>query len=274
MEPDLHLQFAPAPDARTFISHQFSRYPFHICRAQYMDEEPSGIATVYLQSSAGGIFADDRLHSRLHVLPGAMAHVTSQASTVVHRMDRGDAGQTVDIRIEGDGFLEYIPDPLILFPKAKLKSCVRVQLDPSATAVLTDSFLAHDPGAGDEVFSQLHNEIIIEDLNEHLLCLDRNVFSGDTFTEGTLGVTGRGSVQGTLLVLNSSLDSDMACAALRDSLGDHIDVYTGVSTLPNHCGVWARVLSPDVVAMRSALNELWRTARKLLSGSYPGARRK
>jgi len=151
---------------------------------------------------------------------------------------------------------------------------VRVQMDPSATAILTDSFLAHDPGAGDEVFSQLHNEIIIEDLNQRLLCLDRNVFSGGAFTEGAVGITGRGTVQGTLLVLNSSLKSDVACAALRDSLRENSDVYTGVSTLPNHCGVWARVLSPDVVAMRAALNELWRTARKLLSGSYPGARRK
>ena len=274
VEPDLHLQFARAPYARTFISHQFSRYPFHICRAQYMDTESPGMATVYLQSSAGGIFANDRLCSRMHVLPGAMAHVTSQASTVVHRMDHGDAGHTVEIRIEGDGFLEYVPDPLILFPKARLRSCVRVQKDPSATVVLADSFLAHDPTAGDEVFSLLYNEIRIEDLNENVLCLDRNVFSGDTFTGGAVGVMGSNSVQGTLLVLNSSLELNLACTMLRDSLRDHADASVGVSTLPNHCGVWARVLSRDVVALRAALNELWRTARKLLVGSYPNIRRK
>ena len=56
-DADLQLQFAPSPSGRTYLSHQFSRYPFHICKAQYLDAEPSDMATVYLQSSAGGIFA-------------------------------------------------------------------------------------------------------------------------------------------------------------------------------------------------------------------------
>jgi len=273
-EADLELQFAPAPDARTYISYQFSRHPFHICRAQYMDTEPAGMATVYLQSSAGGIFVNDCLSIRLHALRGAQAHVTTQASTVVHRMDRGDASQTVDIRVEDDGFLEYLPDPMILFPNARLKSHVLVRTDPSATVILADSFLAHDPAAGEEVFSVLDNEIRIEDLDENLLCLDRNVFSGDTFIDDRAGIMGPNRVLGTFLVLSSSLRTEPACTALRDCLQAHANVYAGVSTLPNRCGVWARVIALEAVASRAALNELWRTARKLLAGSYPGLRRK
>jgi urease accessory protein len=272
--PDLQLQFAPAPDARTYISHQFSRYPFHICRAQYMDANPAGMATVYLQSSAGGIFANDRLSTCLHALQGANAHVTTQASTVVHRMDDGDACQTIDIRVEDGGYLEYLPDPMILFPNAKLRSCVSVRKHPSASVIMSDSFLAHDPAAGAEVFSVLINEVRIEDLDENLLCLDRNVFYGDAFIDGRAGIMGPNSVLATFLVLNSSLQCEQACAALRDSLQAHADVYVGISTLPNQCGVWARLLSPEAVASREALNELWRTARRLLVGSYPGIRRK
>ena len=271
---DLQLRFAPAPDARTYISHQFSRYPFHICRAQYMDAVPAGMATVYLQSSAGGIFADDRLSAHLEVLAGASAHVTSQASTVVHRMDQGDAHQDVDIRAEGDGFLEYLPDPMILFPKARLKSRVSVQKHPSATVLLADSFMAHDPAAGDEIFSMLHNEVRVQDLDGNVLCLDRNVVSGSIFADGGTGIMGPNRVQGTFLVLNSALPCDPACSALRDVLTVHTDVYGGVSTLPNRCGVWARVLSHEAVALRAAMDELWRTARNLLVGSFPSPRKK
>lgn len=271
---DLQLQFAPAPDARTYISHQFGRYPFHICRAQYLDVEPADMATVYLQSSAGGIFADDRLSTSLHVLPGAKAHVTSQASTVVHRMDLGDAVHTVDIRAEGDGFLEYMPDPMILFPNATLSSCVNVSKDPESTVVLTDAYLAHDPAGGDEVFDCLHNEIRIEDLGGSLLCLDRNVFSGGVFTGERVGVTGCHGVQGTFVVLNGTVSREPLCNALRDGLQAHSGVYAGVSELPNGSGVWARLLAQEAVVLRAALNDLWRTARKMLLGSYPGTRRK
>jgi len=273
-EFDLELQFAPAPDARTYLSYQFSRYPFHICRAQYMDTEPAGMATVYLQSSAGGIFANDNLSTRLHALKGARAHVTTQASTVVHRMDHGDACQTVDIRVEDDGFLEYLPDPMILFPNATLKSRVLVRKAPSASVIMVDSYLAHDPAAREDVFSELYNEIRVEDLDEHLLCLDRNVFSGDAFIDDNVGIMGPNFALGTFLMLNSSLQCEPACAALRDSLQAHAEVYAGISALPNQCGVWARVLSLEAVASRAALNALWRTARKLLVGSYPGIRRK
>jgi len=273
-DADLQLRFAPAPDARTYISHQFSRYPFHICRAQYMDAEPAGMATVYLQSSAGGIFANDRLFTHLKVLAGARAHVTSQASTVVHRMDHGDACQTVDIRVEGGGFLEYLPDPMILFPKARLKSHVTVRKHPSATVFLADSFMAHDPAVGEEMFSVLHNEVRVEDLAGNVLCLDRNVVSGDTFTGGGTGIMGSNRVQGTFLVLNSALEIEPACTALRNSLEAHPDVYAGISKLPNQCGVWARLLSHEAVALRAAMHELWRTARKLLVGSFPSSRKK
>ena len=273
-EADLQLQFAAAPGARTYLSHQFSRYPFHICRAQYLDAESDDMATVYLQSSAGGIFADDRLSAYLHVLPAAKAHVTSQASTVVHRMDRGDARQSVDIRVEGNGFLEYMPDPMILFPNAKLRSCVNVRVEAESTVILTDAYLAHDPAAGNAVFSVLYNEIRIEELGGKLLCLDRNVFSGDTFTGENVGIMGANRVQGTFLVLNSTVSGESFCDALRDGLQAHADVYAGISTLPNGCGVWARLLSREAVALRSALSVLWRTARKLLLGSYPSPRRK
>jgi urease accessory protein len=139
---------------------------------------------------------------------------------------------------------------------------------------MADSFLAHDPAAGGEVFSVLYNEIRIEDLDENLLCLDRNSIYGDAFIDRRVGIMGSNGVLATFLVLNSSLQCEPACTALRDSLQAHANVYAGVSTLPNQCGVWARVLSPEAVASRAALNELWRAARKLLVGSYPGIRRK
>jgi urease accessory protein len=189
-------------------------------------------------------------------------------------MDFGDARHTVDILAEGDGFLEYMIDPMILFPNANFSSRVNVSKGPESTVVLTDAYLAHDPTGGDEVFSCLHNEIRIEDLDGNLKCLDRNVFTGDSFTGEAVGIMGPHTVHGTFVLLNETVCHESTCNALRDSLQPRAGVYAGVSTLPNDSGIWARILALEAVGLRATLTELWRAVRKMLLGSYPGTRRK
>ncbi len=271
---DLQLRFAIAPDGRTYLDRQFSRYPFHICRAQYVDPDPKGLATIYLQSSAGGIFADDRLSCVFHALPKSQAHITTQASTVVHRMDNGDACHDVEIRAEANSFLEYLPDPMILFPMAKLRSSVVVQMHPSATVLIADAFTSHDPVANQDNFTEYHNETRVEDLHGKLLCLDRYCVSGKQFCSGQLGVMGKNAVQGTFMLLNSTHSSTDMCELLRRSLQSHFDGYAGVSTLPNGCGAWVRLVAFEAFALRSAIQEVWAVTRQAVMGTRPHNRRK
>src|SRR5687768_10528347 len=80
----LELHFEAGPDGRTFIGHQYADYPYHICRAQYLDARPSGMVTLYLQSCAGGLFENDHLSFMVKAGVRTAVHLTSQASTIVH----------------------------------------------------------------------------------------------------------------------------------------------------------------------------------------------
>jgi len=271
---DLQLRFAAAPDGRTYLDHQFSRYPFHICRAQYVDPHPKGLATIYLQSSAGGIFADDRLSSVFHALSNSQTHITTQSSTVVHRMDNGDACHNVQIRAEENSFLEYLPDPMILFPMARLRSSLLVQMHPSATVLIADAFTSHDPVANQDHFAKYQNETRVEDLHGNLLCLDRYRVSGKQFSSGQLGVMGKNTVQGTFMLLTSTPSATGLCELLRRSLQSHFNGYAGVSTLPNECGVWVRLVACEAFTLRSAMQEVWAVTRQDVMGRRPHHRRK
>jgi urease accessory protein len=57
----VEIAFARDPSGRTYIRRQFVRYPYHVCRPLSFSGDPAGMATIYLQSCAGGIFRDDRL---------------------------------------------------------------------------------------------------------------------------------------------------------------------------------------------------------------------
>ena len=271
---DLFIQFENGSENRTYISNQYFRYPYHICRAQYLDQCPRGLASVYIQSTAGGIFSNDRLKSRFHALPDSAAHVTSQASTIVHRMDRGEADLSVVIRAESGSFLEYLPDPIILFPKARLTSRVFIELDPQATVLMADSFLIHDPNERGDVFSEFRNEIEVKGLDGKLLCRDRNILTGSMYTGEMLGVMGSNRVHGTFFLLRQNLPIESICSEFRKESENQLETYTGISVLPNDCGIWARSVSTDSVSLRATLHGLWRVARKSIVGAFPNDRKK
>ena len=57
----IELRFARGPDGSTHVERQLASYPFHLCRALRLPGDPDGMATLYLQSCAGGLFEHDRL---------------------------------------------------------------------------------------------------------------------------------------------------------------------------------------------------------------------
>ena len=271
----LDLQFEKSHDTRTYLSHQYSKYPFHICRVQYLDDVPSGMGTVYLQSSAGGIFSNDRLFCRFHSLPGTMVHVTTQSSTIVHTMDCGYAEHNLTIRAEEHCLFEYIPDPIILFPNSNLVSRLKVEMDPTATVMLTDIFLSHDPNSAvqSQIFGSYVNEVLVTDLNGQPICLDRSQINADNFwnIEGCMGSY---NAIGTFFLLNMSLPVESLCEQLRSILDGLGDVYAGVSTLPNRSGVWVRLMSSNIARIRLGMSEIWKESRRIVKGSVPAIRRK
>jgi len=259
---------------KTFLRDQFSCYPFHFCKPHYLDESPAGMATICLQSSAGGIFAGDRLNARFNAGPGSQAHVTSQASTVVHTMTNSCAETNVLIRVGEKALFEYLPDPFILFPKANLDSRLHLEIDQSATVLLCDSYLTHDPHKNSGYFSQFANEIKITDEHGSLLCLDRSVIAGQDFVRNEIGIIGVSRVVGAFYYINRSADSNRVCELLNNSLEPCSDIYAGVSTLPNQIGAWARIIATDATPLREAVNKMWRASRADITGYQPVPGRK
>ncbi len=139
------IEFARDPGGVTGVCRQRVGYPFHVGRALRMPGDPAGMPTVYLQSCSGGIFQRDDLRMRIIAGAGASAHVTSAASTVVHGMESAGARQIVELDAAAGALLEYLPDPMILFPRARLHNGVQVRLDAQASVILGDALILHDP---------------------------------------------------------------------------------------------------------------------------------
>src|SRR3981081_435948 len=76
------LLVAELAGGRTVLRRQHVGYPFHVTRAFQLDRMRPDLATLYLQSASGGLYAADRLTLDLAVGAGSALNPTTQTPTV------------------------------------------------------------------------------------------------------------------------------------------------------------------------------------------------
>ena len=270
----VELAFAADADLRTYLQRQYAAYPFHVCRVLYQDENRPGLATIYLQSCSGGVYEDDRLDLTLVAEEGAEAHVSTQAATIVHSMPSGSASQRVHIQCAAGSYLEYLPDPQILFPGSRSRSEIALRLGGDAVALVSDSFLCHDPAGRDAMFSAYLGEIVIANETGDALAIDRLKVDGQAFREFCPGISGHFAAQGTMLIAGRDFSSRDVIGELQKIRLDPEVAVIGASHLPNSAGVLVRMLAADGAALKLCMHMVWCAVRLALWGSLPVARRK
>jgi urease accessory protein len=226
--------------------------------------------TAILQSVSGGMYEREHLTLSLTAEAKAQVHCTTQSATVVHSMsDGGEASQTVTLHAAKGSFVEYLPDALILFPNAGLRTSLHVEVEDDATVIFSDAFLTHDPKAQGRSFRSLHSETVMQHVNGRRLCVDRFEITGEELRLAFAGY----NAQGTMWI-HSSRHGEELLSGLRKRLESILGIYAGVSSLPYNAGVWVRLLAVDGVALHKGLHAAWMIARRVLTGEEPQSRRK
>jgi urease accessory protein len=268
------LVFSRDPAGRTYVSRQFVPYPFHVCRPLYVEQDPPGMATLYVQSCSAGLLQHDDVRTSIVVEDGAQIHYTTAAQTIVHSMEEGQAEQGVRIEAFPGSLAEYLPEPLILFPQARLRSSLYVSAHEGSSVIAGESFLLHDYSGGDRVFDWFESELRIERPGGAVLARDRFHLAGNVLKKRLPGVNGEFVAQGSLVVLDGGRSPETIIGALRDELASAKEVYAGVSALRDRSGAWTRLLASDGLALWAAMIAAWTAAREVLTGHRPTPRRK
>lgn len=303
MQPDAAFRAVPAPAARvrrrlaseaslrfrqrggrTFLARQLTPHPFHITRPFYRTGDPAGMATLYLQSSSGGLYGDDVLDLAITAEPAAQAHVTSQASTMVPASLGGQARFGVQLRLEADATLEYVPDPLILFDGADAETSLDIAMAPGARAIVADAVLLHDPAGGTPTSGRWSNTITVSCDGEPLprLIERQHLDLGDPLA---FGPAQRGRprlcygalycIGGDTAGVSEALSAELAALAGSGPPADGADwFYWGVNPLPAKAVVGARFLCGSGAVLSAAIEAAWSAARRGCGAPHPPRRRK
>jgi urease accessory protein len=272
--PQVALRLERDASGRTFLARKFATYPFFCAAPFHLDRSPPGMLTVFVQSCSGGLYEGDRLAWTIDVRAGAQAHVAPQGATVAHAMPHGgEARHAVRIDAAAGSLVEYLPDPLILLPSARVRSHLEVVAAPGATVIVGDAFLTHDPAGRGGPFDRFAAETLLRRPGAAPFALDRVDVTG-AFVEQAwrLLVPHPCEAQGSLWVCAPG-SSEALAATLHHALGQVSGLHAGASTLPDGSGAVARLLARDALSLAEGFRTAWRAVRGALVGAPPASRR-
>jgi urease accessory protein len=261
---------------RTVLTHQRVPYPFHATRPFYLDTARADLATLYLQSAAGGLYRGDRVTLSIVAEPASAAHVTTQAATIVHRTHRFAVEQNARLEVDDNAFLAFTPDPLVLFPDAEIACTTEITLSDGGSVILTDGLSHHQPeGVAREetsgMFARFSNATVVRDAGGRILLNDRGTITGEAFFAASSPL-GTYRAAGNVFVLGRR--ADRCDAALLETRLAACGCVGGFSKLPNDAGIGGRVLAVDGGTLARGLEAAFAITFAALIGVPPARRRK
>jgi urease accessory protein len=256
---------------RTVLRRQHVGYPFHITRAFQLDRTRPDLATLYLQSASGGLYAADRLKLDLVVGTGAALHLTTQASTVVHDGRTQGSMMCHSVAVKDGAFCAIISDPYVLFPGACLHVGTTATVAADAILIMAEGFAAHDPHRHGRTFTRFSTDTRIMDSNGKPVVSDRGSVRGDELA-AHCGALGGMTAAGSVLMI--APPDRLAEIAEIEGTADACGCLVGVTAAPNGAGLAMRLLAPDGGSLMRGIEAVFHIASRAALGVDLVPRRK
>ncbi|HEU5238208.1 MAG TPA: urease accessory protein UreD [Pyrinomonadaceae bacterium] len=265
----LRLRFATRRDRKeTIVAECEQQLPLRIVRGFQADD---GGSLVHLHNLSGGVLGGDRLDLSVEVGPRAVAQLTSTGAARIYRSRKNaePALQKLQLRVEDDGFIEYLPDQLIPFTGSRYRQETRIELGANAGVFWWET-VAPGRAARNEMFaydllqlkawiSALGRPIAIENIRIEPAKL--SMFS--------LARLGGYKYFSTFYICRVGVESSrwLDLERLLGELAEHLSrpsgTVWGVSALRAH-GVVVRALSVSGREITESLPDFWRAAKLFL----------
>ena len=243
----LDLRFARRGE-RSVLDRRIFSWPFVITRTFALDPAMPHQQSVILQTASSAMHGVDHLRQRLHLGTGAAAEILTQGAGAVHRANPGDTTrETIEIGLGPDCWLDYLPQPRILFPGAAICQTIDVEFAPSSIAFLADGFTLHDPEAAGRLFRRFESTTTLRRSGEPIV-IDRYDIAGDARHFASY------SAHGSLLIL-APRPAELLQAwslELSASLAATQGLYAAASVLPGAIGIGLRFAATQLRHFRAA----------------------
>lgn len=229
--------------------------PLHVGRMQYLDGAHPSLATASILNQTAGLFAGDRLSLHIQVDADAAVTLGTPAMTRVFAMCRDQAEVETSIHVAEGGYLEYLPEPVLLCRDAALRQSLIVDAAAGARAACGEVIAFGRAARGERgVHRAFRQRTRFAYGGAPVLAEMLEV--GTEIGPDSVGLLGGAAALGSLNMLAGRAGSPDLLVRTRVVLGEHELVRAGASLLAGDAGVGVRVLGDAAHPVQAALRSV------------------
>jgi urease accessory protein len=251
---NLALRFRAAA-AGTMLAEARRTPPFQVQRLLRLDPRRPALVTAIVQNATAGVFAGDLLCLDVTVERGAAVAIATPAATRVYGMPEGSARVDTLLRIEPGGYLEFLPEPLVLCRDACLKQRTTLCLERGGLLAYGEVLVFGRMAYGERhAYRGLVQRTELR-VDGDLVLVEQLDLERDAGAEA-LGMLGRYAAYGSMvLVCPEGVETDLLTDT-RLRLADAWQISGGASLLSGVPGVAVRALGDTSHAASAMLKSI------------------
>jgi urease accessory protein len=260
---------------KTSIKNQFYRVPLCIKRALYLEETCPEMAYIYIISPSGGILQGDRYRTDIALKNCAKSHITTQSATRIYKMDKNFGTQIINLDVDDDCYLEYIPDQIIPFKNSKYYQVSNIKVHDRATCVYSE-ILTPGRVASNESFRYDICYMKVKAVNHlnKIRFIDIAKLEPKKENIKSFGIMNNYDILGNIYILSPKDQLTNIKNEINILLNSLNGVIGGCTRLPDESGLLVRLLGPFVFNIRNIIYSIIEIIRKkILNVSFSGMRK-
>jgi len=248
---------------KTVITKQFSQVPLQIQRAVYPENSLPGMAYLYIISPSGGILQGDRYKTDIMLKNNAVSHITTQGATRIYSMNSNSATQMVNITLDENCYLEYIPDQIIPYQNSRYYQKVNLNIHDDATLIYSEVLT---PGriAMNESFDYdiCYLRTYCKNQNNRFRCLENMKIEPKKYDMKIKGVLGKYNIVGTVYILTKKEKIEKLEEVINEKIEKSELITYGTSILPNESGIIVKILGNNTEDIFEKVYDIVKITRK------------
>jgi len=264
----LDLELQKNSTGKTIVTKQFSQVPLQFQRVLYPENSLPEMAYLYVISPSGGILQGDRFRTDVLLKNKAIAHMTTQGATSIYSMNSNFASQILNITLDENCYLEYIPDQIIPFKNSRYYQKVNLKVHNNSTLIYSEILTPGRVAMGESF------EYDICYLRTHCKNQDKKIrFLENTKIEPKkqrmkdFGILGEYSILGTVYILTRKDDVIELENTINKDIKNTEIVSVGTSILPDESGLVIRILGKKTENVFDVIFKILEISRKKILGA-------
>lgn len=260
---------------KTVIKEQYSKVPLFTQRALYLEESLPSMAYIYIISPSGGVLQGDRYRIDIKLAKNAIAHITTQGATRLYRMDKNFATQILNISLDSNCYLEYVPDQIIPYRNSRFYQAVNLNVNDDATLIYSETIVPGRMAMGEYFdYDVCYLKTIAKNHNGSLKLIDTALLEPKKNQLKRFGLLEAFNMFSNMYLLVPNKYVTILNEKISEEIINYHKVVARCSILPNDSGIVVRILGNMIDNIKEVTHHILKICRQeILGAEFSGIRK-